>query len=269
MKKIFLVGLLALVLAIWGMGRAEATTYNLTDANSTAAINDASPFGMYSWRVDGVSMLYQQWFWYRVGNTTTAASIDTLGPPTSVATSNTLTLVYTSPGQFSVQVGWSLVGGTPGSHTSDISEQIRLNNISQTALDFHFFQYTDFDLGGLFGGFNDTVSIIAPNVAHQNNPNVAITETTVTTASRWEANLFPNTLNSLGTAGYNLSDATGPLTGDATWAFQWNRTLAPGGSFLISKDKHIDAVPEPATMLLLGSGLLGIGVYARRRFSKK
>ncbi|HUU89819.1 MAG TPA: PEP-CTERM sorting domain-containing protein, partial [Phycisphaerae bacterium] len=60
-----------------------------------------------------------------------------------------------------------------------------------------------------------------------------------------------------------LKDVAGPIEDtDAVWAFQWDKTLGPGDSLVISKDKLI--MPEPATLVLMGAGM-AITLAARRR----
>lgn len=72
------------------------------------------------------------------------------------------------------------------------------------------------------------------------------------------------------------SNGNGWLSDDITGLFTFNGSyqyitiVAWGGTW---NDTEIDAVaaahiPEPATLLLLGSGLLGMGAFARRRFRK-
>lgn len=248
--------------------RADVTT--LTDLNSTVTIDPTSQAGAASWVVDGTNQLFQQWFWYRIGDTGGQSSIDTIGTPvvTTIGTEG-VDLTYQND-SIKAEVEYDLTGGALGSHTSDLSEVIRLTNVSSSALTLHFFQYSDFDLNGSFDGQTVNIHTIGGKafVADQQGAGIAMTETVATPgADRWEANIFGNTLDSLNSgATYNLNDAVAAGPGDATWAFQWDRTLQPGSTFLISKDKQIRAiVPEPSTLAIAGLGALGLIGYGLRR----
>jgi hypothetical protein len=45
-------------------------------------------------------------------------------------------------------VDWTIFGGSPGFGQSDVATLIRIANISPAALDFHFWQFVDFNLLG-------------------------------------------------------------------------------------------------------------------------
>src|SRR5262245_59693699 len=99
------------------------------------------------------------WFWYRIGNDPTGQhSIDTIGGLTHTENANSVLATYTS-GTFSIDIAYTLTGGATGGNdwTSDITENITINNLTGSSLSFHFFQYSDFALGGTFGGSTATI----------------------------------------------------------------------------------------------------------------
>ena len=253
---------------------ADATTFTLTDLNSSAQIDDASQNGMFNWTVNGVNQLAQQWFWYRTGSTGGQSSIDTL-PLLAAAASDTngngqndtLFLSYGSTSALQIDVRYTLRG--TASSGSDMQEQINITNNSTTStLDLHFFQYSNFDLNGTPAG--DTVSLINANTVRQSKTGALISETVTTpAANHYELGLTtdsPNTLTRLnsGSPITLLDGATTRGPGDATWAFQWDRSLAPGASLQISKDKNL-AIPEPGTLALIATGFAGLAFLRKRR----
>ena len=246
-----------------------AAVITLVDNNSVAQIDPTTPAGMFNWFVDGQDQLTQQWFWYRVGTVNPEQPINTISAPIlSLPDPRTLYTTYNN-GLFSVEVDYILTGSSPGSGISDIGESIRISNLTGAPLDFHFFQYSDFDLLGTAGG--DSVQLGQNlggkyNEALQVDGSLALTETVVAPgATHGEVALFPVTLNKLNDGSATvLSDNAGPVTGDATWALQWDLTIPAGGTALISKDKYLQIIPEPTSVTLVGFGLLALLAVRRR-----
>ncbi len=277
MKKLsYLASALAFVFAV-GVSTAGATVFTLIDENSSVEIDTSGQSGMYDWYVDGVSALQQQWFWYRdnTSGMTRELSLDNLTLDLAGVSDtdfdgddDNLFVRYdnstsTSAATFQVEINYRLAGGSAGSAASDVAETITINNLTNSALDFSFFQYSNFDLGDAGG---DTAYMANPNTVTQYDSNVFLSETVVTpVATNWEIDHYSNTLNKLeDDLVTNLSNGTSPFTGDATWAFQWDVIIGGLGSFQISKDKNIRSVPEPATLFLLGTGLLGLAGYRKK-----
>ncbi len=240
----------------------------LTDDNSTATFDLTTTAGMNDWTVDGVDHMYRQWFWYRVGATGPESSLDTLtldfsGTSDTNFDGNDETLFTRHIGAgLKIEVTYLLNGGTVGSGTADITESIEIFNTGSDPLAIHFFQYCDFHL---YGTITDaSVQITGGNTVTQTDALGYVSETVETPAAdHYQVAYYPSILSSLNDASpTTLSDFAGPLTnGDLEWGFQWDFTIDPGSSVLISKDKLL--VPEPATMGLLALG--GLALTRRRR----
>lgn len=249
-----------------------AWSYVITNGNSSVTVQADTDYGMSDWTVDGQTQLYKQWFWYRTGASSKEKPINSLSSSSTLINPSTLNSLYTAS-NFKIDVTYSLLGGGAGSGSSAITEQIKISNLTGSALDFHFFQYVDFDLGGSYLG--DTVTLEQNLLglfekAYQTKGNAYFADEIVSpAASHGEVGLSQSILTKLmDVSATTLNDSVGPVTGDAVWAFQWDVLIPSHSSFTIAINKSVYVVPEPSALALISVGAILLGV-ARRRLSSR
>ena len=96
-----------------------------------------------------------------------------------------------------------MTGGTPGSNTSDISENIKLQNTSGSSEALHFYQYSNFQLGG--GTTTNFLQFSNANAVDQTNMSLQLSETAETVdtpaPNEWQGGTYPCILNVLNAGG--------------------------------------------------------------------
>ena len=225
---------------------------------------------MSSWTIDGFNILNNQSFYYRVGNGSLNLPLTTISATPGVSgTGGILDTTYANS-SLSVDILYSLRGGTLGSGVADLVEQITIVNLLPTTLTgFHFFQFASFVGNGNVDFTINSRGLV--NEAYVAGGGLTVNEnvdTGVTPANHSES-LANSYANLTGTMNYQLAD-NGDGNGTGLWILEWDKDISAGSTLIVSKDlgaTWIQPVPEPAIWSLIVIGLGALGA-SRLRFHR-
>jgi hypothetical protein len=265
-----------------------AQTVNLSDQNSTAAIDGFGTRGLKSWAIQGWNFFEQQSYYFAVGNSAPRPLAGLSEPLIMQPNASQAQLTYLNAG-YSVSLNYQLYGGTNvpigpnygvGTGRSALDQTMTVHNTSANSLTFHLYLYTSvFGYGGdtvflnqgpLTGPTGGVTSAEQYDTAYP--PAYDLKAVTSVGADHGEVAPYLLTLQKL-TSGQpvTLNDDLGPATGngyDPTWSLEWDVNILAGGSFSLVNSEvqsEIRNVPEPSSAGLLTAGLVGCWFYRRHQ----
>lgn len=253
-----------IVAAVLGCAVSQAQI-NLTHNGSTVDI-DENFATVTNFIVGGTDQLFANSWYFRDGDGGTASLVSTISAPAVTLLGSSGARVVYADNSLTVTITYQLQGAVNG-QTADLAETLIVDSVN--GINLRLFQYSDFDMDGTFSG--DTTTRMDSSTIMQEDGLASVTVGATPIPGFSEMSLFPTVRNSIvGVVGYNLNTTAGngigeTMSGDMTFAYQWNQSIGDRGSFGVSTNKVLTVVPEPASLIALGFGALAL---LRRRKRK-
>lgn len=269
-RKLAVIALCLLAATCATAGTLPVTLTDAAGPNASVNVSATSGTGVDQWNVLNVNQMTRNWYWFRIGSGPgTAAAIDTIG--TAVVnhpTGDYATVTY-SNASYTVQVGYTLVGGPSNSGTSDLAETVLVTNNTAAALDFHLFEIINFDLNNTAGNDAAVHDAGSGNLTQTDGAYPGLqAQVGVNGFSHWQVDTASALYSKInGSSFTNLTDSVVTATGDVAWGMQKDFSIAAHGTSSISEDILVQGapVPEAGSLASLGFGLAGVIPMIRRK----